>query len=776
MRDAAAGLCAAHEAGLLHRDFKPDNIFLADDGRVRVMDLGLASVVGDTGAAGSEPDGSVEASGGRLDSLGERLTRTGTVLGTPAYMAPEQWEGTTLDARTDQFAFAVTTWEGLFGRRPFTGSTGAELRDAIRAGVMTPTPPDRPVPRRVVDALRRALSPNPDDRFESLETLLRALELPRRRWVWVAGAAGLVAVAGGMAQLGTAESGPACDGGRTRVSNSWSEAQAQTLRRAFERGAPAYATTTFATVEGALSRYADGWANAVDATCRAGRDGTQTDRERDATMACLERGLAQLDATVGALSRGEPATVEHAPAAVFALPAVELCLEPQRIVDDPKVAELEAELVELRMRARADDATATHQALAELAERAEGLGSPRVHAMALNALARRHEHAGDLDTGLATADQAIEVAEAAGVDEQAAVGWMTTAFVHGQRGAWPAAERAEGFARAALARIGDPPRLLAGLELDRGMRLYVAGRFDDALQALAHALRQVDQVHDAPILRARAHSLRGTIEVAQGQLEQALASHEAAEAIIVAEQGELHPSRVFELANATNALSKLGRDQEALARLELARDVLRKSGAERPDVEAQLSNNIANLRAEGGDVQGAVDELSEGLARLDAAGDPEHSAYPILLGNLALNLGRLGRHEDALETHRRSLAMRETRLGEDHYSCAYSWQGIGDALMGLLRPADAAEAYARGLALRENTGLDPYEIAESQYGLAKARYAVDAGDPRVAPMLDAAEARIANDAQPDSARLREAITTLRRASGAAPDDAHSGQL
>ncbi|MBZ0232031.1 MAG: serine/threonine protein kinase, partial [Deltaproteobacteria bacterium] len=114
---AGRGLAAAHAAGLVHRDVKPDNILVGDDGIVRVTDFGL---VGATG-------GSEARDGGAL--TGE-LTETGTIVGTPRYMAPEQHRGAAVDARTDQFAFGVALYEALYRQRPFAGDTAAELSKA----------------------------------------------------------------------------------------------------------------------------------------------------------------------------------------------------------------------------------------------------------------------------------------------------------------------------------------------------------------------------------------------------------------------------------------------------------------------------------------------------------------------------------------------------------------------------------------------------------------------------------------------------------------------
>jgi len=184
LSDAGTGLAAAHAAGLVHRDFKPDNVLVSRRGTARVTDFGLARRA-DLAAEEVDPIGSSDERASRpkiveVDADGHNVTRTGAVVGTPAYMAPEQAQGQPCDARADQFSFCVTAWEALFGQRPFAGTTWSEIYANVVTGSVRPTPPDCG-PRSVHRALRRGLSPNPALRYESMAELLEVFEVEIKR-------------------------------------------------------------------------------------------------------------------------------------------------------------------------------------------------------------------------------------------------------------------------------------------------------------------------------------------------------------------------------------------------------------------------------------------------------------------------------------------------------------------------------------------------------------------------------------------------------------------
>jgi predicted Ser/Thr protein kinase len=179
---AGRGLAAAHAAGIVHRDFKPDNVLVGDDGRVRVTDFGLAAARPSDGDASPRP--------GDLE-----LTTSGVVLGTPAYMAPEQFTGGNIDPRTDQFNFCVALYEALYGARPFRGKTFEELGDNVCEGKVLPPPADTQVSRALRAIVLRGLSARPGDRYPTMDHLLVELARDRARpWRRASGVAAALAL------------------------------------------------------------------------------------------------------------------------------------------------------------------------------------------------------------------------------------------------------------------------------------------------------------------------------------------------------------------------------------------------------------------------------------------------------------------------------------------------------------------------------------------------------------------------------------------------------
>jgi len=220
---AGRGLAAAHRAGIVHRDFKPDNVLVGDDERVRVTDFGLAA------AKPSE-------SGIKHSIADVSLTTSGSVLGTPAYMAPEQFTGGNVDPRTDQFNFCASLYEALYGERPFEGKTFDELADNVIEGRVKAAPSGTQIAGGLRAIIVRGLSAKPGDRFATMDHLLAELGRDRAR-PWRRTAIGCAALAAALA-LGLVADWAVRDRGEMQIRQSFAltgSAIEKTVRRLSER-------------------------------------------------------------------------------------------------------------------------------------------------------------------------------------------------------------------------------------------------------------------------------------------------------------------------------------------------------------------------------------------------------------------------------------------------------------------------------------------------------------------------------------------------------------
>ena len=285
-RQAGAGLAAAHGVGVVHRDFKPANVMFAGDGRVVVLDFGLAYGEG-TSTGASTDSGEVSSSESGPSSRPTKLTQTGLVMGTPLYMAPEQHDARTVDERTDQFGFCVALWEALQGEPPFRGRTLSKLAQQKRAG-----PPSRPssMPRFVYDVLARGLSSRPDRRFASMADLLAGLA-PRPRSAGRRWALGLAAVGalGGSAALNFEARPDVCG-----LEPTWAEAYDGVAEAATPpRESPFWGLQS--QVSARLERFDRRWHETAAVVCEAEQSPVVT---RAVAGACLERAATTFESAL----------------------------------------------------------------------------------------------------------------------------------------------------------------------------------------------------------------------------------------------------------------------------------------------------------------------------------------------------------------------------------------------------------------------------------------------------------------------------------------------
>ena len=471
---AGRGLEAAHEKGLVHRDFKPDNVMVGRDGKVRVMDFGLARQVNEKLASdgvprripvelpeearqievGSSPTIVINAGGERQDTeamhttnsglFDARLTRTGAMMGTPAYMAPEQFFNAPTDARTDQFSFCIALYEALYGQRPFEGNNLSTLTGNVVRGSVREPPPGAKVPPWVRRIVLRGLRPVIGDRYPSMGDLLDALgksPYAKRRQMAVAAGALVLTVGFGVGvRESLADRRAVCGGGPEKLADIWElETPAvgpgqpepphqAAIHAAFLRSGKSYAADVFATASHALTTYAQSWANMYKETCEA----TQVRHDQsadvlDLRMSCLQERLGGLRALTNVFNDANGEVVENAVNATNALATLDRCADvpllravirpPEDKETKAKVASLRRQLADLKARFDAGRWKETLQNAPALVASARALGYQPLIAEVLVLMGDMFTKANDPKDAEKTLIEAFWVADASRHDE-----------------------------------------------------------------------------------------------------------------------------------------------------------------------------------------------------------------------------------------------------------------------------------------------------------------------------------------------------------------------
>jgi eukaryotic-like serine/threonine-protein kinase len=624
---AGAGLRAAHEVGIVHRDFKPDNVLIGVDGRVRVMDFGLAradddnpavrQATGRQSALGPADDDNPampsdeghELADSALGFTATTLTVAGAIMGTPAYMAPEQHLGLRADARADQFGFCVAMYEGLYGRRPFVGDNRHALALAVLEDQPAPAPKQTEVPAWLHAILLRGLATAADDRFESMAALLEAIAVarqpPRSRGGLILGLTVALGLAGALA-LGVSREQPRvagpCDATATELDSTWGPERRAKVEQAFVRAG--LAAEARASALAALDGYAGGWTAMRQDSCEATRvRASQSDELMDLRSQCLDRRRAELDALVDLLERGNPAALAKATLSVENLAPVQVC----------------ADLEQLRARVPLPEDPEARAAL----RRGE----------ATLAEARAHVEAG------LYADAALRIDTV----------------------------EAEALAHAPLA--GAVAALRGRVQVGRGE--YVAAEASFAAASLAAAEGRDDRLR-VEVAIELARLLGGH----RSQPEQAALVDREAEVGIARIGGapELDRRR-----RVTQALTKrnAGEPDEALKLLDAVRAELDQAGETETEfftsVELMRASLIANL----GRYEQARELLTRSIATLETRHGPDHPALITPLINLASMYVQNGEVEPSRATHTRVVALAEARLGPEHPDTAVAYESLG---------------------------------------------------------------------------------------------------
>jgi tetratricopeptide (TPR) repeat protein len=709
---AGRGLAAAHQRGLLHRDVKPDNVMIADDGRVRVMDFGLARLEGpDTGT--ELPLTDARASPGSSDAAS---TSYGALLGTPAYLAPERFLGYEADARSDQFAFCVMAWEALFGERPFTGDSPETLEHAITEGRRRPAPRGARVPTWLRRVCARGLEPDPGARWPSMDALLDALaggraRIRRRRAGFGVGLTGLV-FAGLAAWQGAEDAATRrdCAGLGATIEQTWNPEARATLEQALRATNSPNAEATVARVLPRVDAWAEQWAALRERTCVEARlEESLPPTLAAASRQCLADQRDTLAGILATLSEGGDPSLERAVPALAGLSPLERCADRRVLERWPRSTADPAQRRAL-MRLRGRLATGEYEAgLAEaeaLLASIEAAETPALVTQVRATLGELARLAGELDRAEVALRRAFLEAGELRDEELAALVALRLAILVGVDG-----ERStEGLAWAdsaemLLRRLGEDQGPLAGdLEATRAHLQLILGDHDAAERGYAQA-RALAEANFGPNHTQLAEAINGLSLVHDARGEYEAAEDLSARALAVRERalGPDHPIVAASLLNLGLMRWRRGDLDGAREPIERALAIWTASFGPGSSDVAWALNSLALIDKAEGHYAEAEAGFLEALAIREQTLGPDHRQVADTLNGLAGIERMRGDHERAQRHYERVLQIYFASLGPDHPDVAAACNNLGEVYRARGDDQRASELYERALAIYERT-------------------------------------------------------------------------
>jgi serine/threonine protein kinase/Tfp pilus assembly protein PilF len=753
---AGRGLDAAHAAGLVHRDFKPENVIVGNDGRVRVLDFGLARAE----VAEERQRPKLESSGEkRLDSP---LTVEGAIVGTPAYMAPEQHSGDKTDARTDQFSFCVALYEALCGKRPAQGDVD-----------------DSALPTWLRQIVLRGLSVVPDERYPDMKALLAELarDPAARRRRLLAGV-GVTALAGaavfGLVHGRGASAEERCRGAEAELAGVWDKAVAARVASAFAATGRVHAAETYDRVAKLLDRFAADWVALSEKSCVDTERGTQSTQLLDLRSTCLRRRADEMR-ELTALFATEPTgdVIDRAVEAVSDIGNLDACRDNAALTAavpppaDPATRERVSALDKQLDRVGAfDKAGKFREGLAlagTVAADARKVAYAPVQVRALELLAELEEENGKFDEAEKLYYEVTKKAGEAKNDEAIAIASIHLVSVVGR----VETRKSEALALAALAeaaivRVGNDDIRFAWLEINLGTIAHRVGQFDEALKHWKHALELSEKAKTDKLQIASILADLGIVLSDIGKDDEARADLERSLALYSESLGPDHPSNMIPLTNLANLELKLGKldlaQEHQSHALALAEASLPPG---HPDIASKI-NNLALIYQARGDYVHAQHEFERVLPMYEKALGPKDATVGIVNANIGEVLTLEKKPGDAVAYYDRAMAIWKDALGPEHPMMAYGLTGAGKCQVELGKPALAIEPLEHALAIRVKPPSEPLLLAETRLVLARALWDSSRDRKRAVELATAAHDEFAKGGDAAKQDLAESTEWLEK--------------
>jgi tetratricopeptide (TPR) repeat protein/predicted Ser/Thr protein kinase len=709
--DAGRGLAAAHAAGLVHRDFKPDNALVADSGEVKVTDFGIARAVGETSSERLDEGDSVTDVAARIRERGEVLTtpitEDGTLLGTPGYMAPEQYACEAVDERTDQFTFCVSLYEALYGEKPFAGPTFSAMVDAVLAGRVKDAPSGAKVPPRIRRVLLRGLSVERSTRYPSMTALLADLAAdPWRRWrpaLVAAGAASIVAVAVIGDRTLQRHQSLQCADAEAQLSGVWDGPRKAAVLSAFGAARAPGASDAFTRVAATLDDYARRWAAARQGACEATRvRGEQSEELLDLRMDCLDRRREELKELGELLGHADAELVGRGVQAAQSLTPLDRCAN---------VVTLKAPLA---------PPPAERARVAELAR-----GAARLHAMGA---------AGKWGDGLSAAKPLIDEARRIAYPPLLAELLYELGYLLSRKYQDKEAEAA--FRESIVAATEGRADLVAAQSTAELVQTLGTGEqhFDDAVEWSKLGFAWLRRIGGDDLTEAKLHAMLGNLYEEKSDFVEARRHHATALAL---REKRLGPDSIEVMQTLVDSCAvallegKL-EDAEVLGRRGWA--IQERVAPHHPAV-AITENALGDVLYARGRYDEALTLYRGALATAERDLGSEHYFVAISALHIGAVDTRVGAFDEARAMLDRGLRLQQTVWGADHEQVASAWAALGWLDLAQGRFAIAKERFERAVgAWKKTLGETHPDVAGGLAGLGIALEGLRKEGEAVAPL------------------------------------------
>ncbi len=792
---AGLGLAAAHEAGLVHRDIKPDNILIGKDGRVKVTDFGLVSESSENDPL-EQSTVDMEVADTYPERATQPLTKTGALLGSPPYMAPEQHQSLPTDAKSDQFSFCIALYEALYGQRPFEGHSSSDLARAVASGHIQPIPTNTKVPNRLRAILLRGLNVRPELRYPSMKTLLADLgknptKTRIRVLTWIGVVLAVLALEWGLLQR--VDRRGICKGAERHLAGVWDAKVREKANQTFLATGLPKVGQSWDQVARAIDQYTRDWVAHHQSACEATHvHGEQSTDLLDLRMHCLNRRLREIAELTKLLGAADRQTAEKAVQAAYKLTPLAGCADTDSLNTtaalplDPELQNAVRQTEDLLAKAKALADAGKYKEALETAQKALQAAETTSHqptlAEAYHLLSKTYLDNGYIQKAEKMCMHAIWAATAGKHDTVAAQAWNHMVYIVGhqkaqyEQGHWWA-----DFAQAAVNRL-ENPALKAELLNYRGLILQEEKNYPQAYDNYQKSLRLRLKTFgpDHPEVASSYNSL-GIVINRLGRYEESSMYYQKALSIIQKAYGKNHHITITILNNLGYALHRYGRNQEAIDRLQealsISKDLLQSEHHLYSKIYENLgiahlglyqyedaikfhqlaldgkyklfgkqyhgaTQNLLNLGetyCEIGNLNKAMMYLTKSQSNIKKYLKNDINYLGFLHRSLCKIFYKQKKLTRALSECKKSLQYHEELTGLHHPELSYTLHQLGLVEADLGDPKAALDHIFRALELREKSGLHEFEIAPLKFALAKILWQFDMDRKQAVSYAQAAE-------------------------------------